>query len=107
MSFRSFRVPGGPLERELILSESISEEIARLLAAQVDGLFVSRNGAQQVATLAEVRDALLAQGLELTTADAVTWSTQYPGFALDIERIRRLEEEIIDLRIESAKISSQ
>lgn len=49
-------------------------------------------------TLREARQILLANGLNVTTKEAVEWGTQYPHEAANLTRICLLQQRIADLR---------
>lgn len=52
------------------------------------------------ATVADIAEMLKPLGLEITTIDAVDWSSDYPGSAAAATRICLLQQEIADLQHE-------
>lgn len=82
----------------LTLAEEIS---ARLIAASARLIVKTQDETQErPATLEDIRDVLRPLGLDVTTDEAISWDTKYPGYARDITRICELQQQIDVLQAE-------
>lgn len=90
-------------ERPGYLSSSkLAEELSARLLNGPTQIILRTAGEEKVATLQDLREALLPLGLDITTRDALNWDVKYPGLARDVTRICELNQQLEALQAERA-----